>query len=234
MKALILAAGMGTRLRPLTNSKPKCLVEVNGEPIIFRQIENLEKNGIKNITIITGYKSDMLKYILEERYSFINIIVNPNYETTNNMYSAYLAKDDYYEKNFLLINGDVYFDDIVVNELLKQKYDNSIIIEKGEYNKESMKVRYNKTRIEEISKEISQNDAFGVSIDIYKFSSKGAKVFYNKITEYIESKKVYNQWTEVALNDILSKVQFKPCPLKGRWIEIDNHNDLKKAECLFR
>jgi|LSQX01.1.fsa_nt_gb choline kinase len=233
MKALILAAGMGTRLRPLTDTRPKCLVEVNGKPIIFNQIDNLGKNGIKNITVVAGYKSDMLKHILKEKYPFIDVIENSDYKITNNMYSAYLTKDNFYERDFLLLNGDVYFDDIVISELLKQNYENAIVVEKDEYNEESMKVICNNMRIIGISKEISKDDAFGVSIDIYRFSSTGAKVFFNKITEYIEDKKIYNQWTEAALNDILPIVEFKPCPLKGRWIEIDDHNDLKKAECIF-
>ncbi len=131
MKALILAAGMGTRLRPLTDKIPKCLVQVNGVPIIAKQIENLVDNGIKDIYIVSGYKSDMLDGVLKEEYPFVNMIVNTNYDRTNNMYSAYLARDVLYGNEFILMNGDVFFDESVISELLKPTYLNSIVVEKG-------------------------------------------------------------------------------------------------------
>lgn len=230
MKALILAAGMGTRLRPITDFKPKCMVEVNGVPIIFKQLDNLIQNGIKDITVVAGYKADMLKNALNKNYPFVDVIVNYEYETTNNMYSAYLARSSYAGKEFLLMNGDVFFDESVIAELLKEQYVDSIVVEKGVFFEESMKVKFNKGRITEISKQIPKNEAYGVSIDVYKFSAEGSRIFFNKIIEYVEIKKDLIQWTEVALNEILSEVKFTPCPLKGRWIEIDDFNDLKKLK----
>ncbi|NLH37828.1 MAG: phosphocholine cytidylyltransferase family protein [Thermotogaceae bacterium] len=235
MKALILAAGMGTRLRPLTDKIPKCLVQVNGVPIIAKQIENLVDNGIKDIYIVSGYKSDMLDGVLKEEYPFVNMIVNTNYDRTNNMYSAYLTRDVLYGNEFILMNGDVFFDESVVSELLKPMYLNSIVVEKGVYNDESMKVRVDNTnRIVEISKKIPEILAYGVSIDVYKFSAEGSKSFFEKIREIVEVHRKLNEWTEIALNEILSKVKFEPCPLKGRWVEIDNYEDLKFAEEIFK
>lgn len=233
MKALILAAGMGTRLKPVTNYKPKCMVEVNGTPIIFKQIDNLRKNDINDITVVAGYKSAMLKAALDEYYPFVNMITNNEHESTNNMYSAYLAQHKFIDSSFLLMNGDVFFDDIIITELLSDRYIDSIVVEKGVYIEESMKVKLNGDRISRISKQIPRSEAYGVSIDVYKFSSEGSRAFFQKMAEYIEIKKDLKQWTEVALNDILSEVQFKPCLLKGRWMEIDNHDDLKKAEDIF-
>lgn len=73
----------------------------------------------------------------------------------------------------------------------------------------------------------------GASIDVYKFSADGGKAFFNKCAEYIEDRHELKMWSEVALNDILSEVEFQACPLKGRWLEIDNHDDLAAAEKLF-
>lgn len=233
VKALILAAGMGTRLKPITDFKPKCMVEINGKPIIYKQIDNLAKNGIKDITVIAGYKSEMLKNALKQQYPFVKVVINDRYATTNNMYSAYLAKEYYSQSEFLLMNADVFYDESVISELASRRYKNSIVVEKGVYNVESMKVRFNNGHISEISKKIPKEKAYGVSIDVYKFSAQGSKVFFEKVIEYIELRKELNHWTEVALNEILSEVTFIPCPLKGRWMEIDNYDDLKKAECIF-
>lgn len=234
MKALILAAGLGTRLAPLTNDKPKSLVEVNGMPILMKQIENLHENGIYDITIISGYKADILKKAVYERYSDIQIIESVNYATTNNMYSAYLAKDIVSGDPFLMMNADVFYDASIIKELLSFSAPNAIVTDIGTYLEESMKVVERNGRLVQISKTISPNDALGASIDVYKFSAKGGKAFFKKCAEYIEGKKELKMWSEVALNDILSEVEFKACPLNGRWLEIDNHDDLAAAEKLFK
>ena len=74
MKALILAAGFGSRLAPITDSLPKSLVPVNGTPILFKQIENLLKNGIVDITVVSGYKADVLKQAVLKKYPYIKIV----------------------------------------------------------------------------------------------------------------------------------------------------------------
>lgn len=233
MKALILAAGLGTRLAPLTDERPKSLVEVNGVPILVKQIENLLENGITDITIVSGYKADILENIVWEKYPEINIIRSVDYATTNNMYSAYLAKNAMAGKGFLMMNADVFFDSSVITELLRFQAENAIVVDIGTYIEESMKVVEENERLVEISKAIQEKDALGASIDVYKFSAQAAKVFFDKCATYIEKKKELKLWSEVALNDVLQELEFVACPLVGRWLEIDNHDDLAAAEILF-
>lgn len=235
MKALILAAGLGTRLAPITDNVPKSLVEVNGKPILFKQIDNLLENGVKDITIVSGYKADVLEQRVLEKYPFVKIIESVDYAITNNMYSAYLGIQKVGTKEgFLMMNADVFFDASVIKALIACPYENAIVTDIGNYLEESMKVIKKNDRLVAISKQISQEDAYGVSIDVYKFGSSGAIAFYNKCKEYIEEKKELKKWSEVALNDILLDVKFEPCPLDGRWFEIDNHEDLAAAEKLFK
>lgn len=229
MKALILAAGFGSRLAPITNNIPKSLVEVNGKSILFKQIDNLHENGITDITIISGYKADVLESKVKEKYHGINIICSEDYQTTNNMYSAYLARNELKDTDFLMMNADVYFDSSVIKELLNFEYPNAIVTDIGTYYEESMKVIEKNGRLVEISKKITEDDALGASIDVYKFSAAGGKAFFDKCAEYIEKRQELKLWSEVALNDILSEIDFRACPLVGRWVEIDNHDDLKLA-----
>lgn len=233
MKALILAAGLGTRLAPLTDDRPKSLVEVNGKAILLKQIENLHKNGIKDIIIISGYKSEILENKIKSLYPEIKIINSKDYKTTNNMYSAYLAHDELKDNDFLMMNADVFYDESVIEELIKFNYENAIVTDIGNYLEESMKVIEKNGRLVKISKQISKEEALGASIDVYKFSSTAGKVFFNKCEEYIKNNQV-TLWSEVALNDILPDVEFRACPLKGRWVEIDNKEDLAIAEKLFK
>lgn len=233
MKALILAAGIGSRLAPITDNCPKSMVPVNGKPILEKQIENLLNNDVMDITIVTGYKSEVIEKYINTKYPFIKIIKSVDYLNTNNMYSAYLARDILNGSEFLMMNADVYYDGSVLTELLNSKYENSIVTDIGIYNEESMKVTEKNGIIKSISKTISKEDALGSSIDVYKFSAKAGEMFFNKCNEYIEINNQLKLWSEVALNDILESVSFTACPLKGRWFEIDDHDDLAKAEELF-
>lgn len=234
MKALILAAGFGSRLAPITDNLPKSLVPVNGKPILFKQIDNLYENGITDITIVSGYKAGVLKSNTLAKYPNVKIIESVDYATTNNMYSAYLGIKSMGVGEMLMMNADVFFDSSVIKALLACKHENAIVVDIGKYNEESMKVIEKDNRLVEISKTITKEDALGSSIDVYKFSESGAEAFLNKCIDYIEIKKELKKWSEVALNDVLKETEFKACPLVGRWFEIDNHEDLAAAEKLFK
>lgn len=234
MKALILAAGLGSRLAPLTNDRPKSMVAVCGKPILEKQIENLLANHITDITIVTGYKSEIIEQMVSEKYPFIHIIQSVDYMNTNNMYSAYLAHDVMKGEAFLMMNADVFYDESVITELMKPQYENAIVTDIGSYNEESMKVIVKDDAIVSISKQITPDEAYGNSIDVYKFSAEGGQVFFDICEDYIVKKQEVKLWSEVALNDALQRATFTVCPLKGRWLEIDNHDDLQNAEELFK
>ena len=236
-KALILAAGLGTRLAPITNDRPKSLVPVNGTPILMKQIENLKKNGIMDITIVSGYKADVLEKAVHEKYAEIKIVESVNYATTNNMYSAYLGIMAMFPNGnitpFYMMNADVFFDASVIAALEETPAPNLVVVDIGRYIEESMKVVEKDGRLITISKKITPEEALGCSIDVYKFGIDGGKAFFDRCVEYIEDKKEFKMWSEVALNDAFADAFFQACPLNGRWLEIDNHEDLVAAEALF-
>jgi len=233
MKALILAAGFGLRLAPLTNDLPKSLVPVNGKPILVKQLENLYANGIDDITVISGYKAEIMEDTIGKQFPGVKFIRSVDYATTNNMYSAFLAREAMGSSPFLMMNADVFFDASVITALINDPAENAIVTEKGTYIEESMKVVEENGRLVRIAKTVTEEEALGVSIDVYKFSPDGAKAFFGKCAEYIHEKKELKLWSEVALNDILPEVVFTACPLEGRWLEIDNMDDLAAAEKLF-
>ena len=110
MQAVILAAGQGTRLKPLTDDLPKCLLDVGGKTIIFRQINALWSLGIKDIIVVVGYKADLVKeHIAKEcPYAQIIFVTNEDYATTNNIHSLALAMP-YILSQYILLCGDVVF-----------------------------------------------------------------------------------------------------------------------------
>lgn len=233
MKALILAAGFGARLAPLTDALPKSLVPVNGKPILLKQIENLYDNGITDITVVAGYRANMVQAAVHDRFRDVNIIESADYRETNNMYSAYIAREAVAGDDFLLMNADVFMDPSVIETLLNFRAPNAIVTDIGFYLEESMKVIEKDGRIAHISKQISREEALGASIDVYRFSAEAGEAFFNKCKAYIEDRGEKKLWSEVALDGILSEVPFEACPLNGRWYEIDNLDDLTAAERIF-
>mgnify|MGYP004625435821 FL=1 len=139
MNAIILAAGMGTRLRPLTNDRPKCLVAVNGVPMVERQIQFLKEKGIDDITLISGYKAEALAY-LKDKYG-VDIVFNDRYDTCNNINSLYIVKERF--RDTYVLEGDVFMDkNVLLSDVSqstyfarKKKYENEWGLEVDENNR---------------------------------------------------------------------------------------------------
>lgn len=238
MIGVILAAGIGSRLRPLTSNKPKSLVKVNGKEIIKYQIESYIKAGIKKLIIIVGYEEQKLRsYLSNITKVDIKIIVNKDYESTNNMYSLYLAKEHLLGKNFILNNADLVIDTEIVSIILNDKNTSCIAVDENFFDEESMKVEiFDNGLISNISKEIKKEKYYATSIDFYKFDSYNSKVFFEKIKEIIETNKNKKDWTEVAMQSLFKskEMHFHPCKINGyKWVEVDNYSDLVKADQVF-
>ncbi|MDE5697347.1 MAG: phosphocholine cytidylyltransferase family protein [Lachnospiraceae bacterium] len=134
MKVIILAAGQGTRLRPLTDDRPKCMVEVNGRSIIERQLDTMRACGIndEDITIVCGYCSDVLKKKFED--TGIHFIVNEQYETTNMVCSLMCAKSLMEtEEDMIISYGDIIYSEAVFQKILEAEDDMSVIVDDGWY-----------------------------------------------------------------------------------------------------
>lgn len=120
MNAIIIAAGMGTRLNPLTLSTPKPLIKIFGKPMIEKNIEYLLQEGIEEIVIVTGYMKDKFEY-LRDKYKEVKLIYNPKYKEYNNIYSFYLARD--FLKDSYILDGDIYLTrNIFKKEIDESKY----------------------------------------------------------------------------------------------------------------
>ena len=234
MKAVVLAAGLGSRLRPITDEVPKCMVQVNGIRIIDKQIDNLQCSGVDEIYVVSGYKADVLDAHLRKAYPSVKIVANERYAETNNMYSLFLVRDYVCGQEFLLMNSDVYFDRDVITGMLEGENISKIACDRSQYLEESMKITLDNGKVNHISKKISEADHFAVSIDVYRISDMDSNVLFAEVEDTIRNRKDENSWTEVALDKVFGRTCFTPYVINGRWYEIDNHDDLAKAEELFK
>jgi HAD superfamily hydrolase (TIGR01450 family) len=234
-KAIILAAGIGSRLRPLTEYKPKTLVEVDGKPILGHTIDALLKNDVRDIVIVCGYLAQTIRDYCERAYpgNAFTFIENTEYDSTNNLYSLYLARKHLTE-DIIVMNGDLVFDASIIKKLKTEKT-SSVAVDVGRYIEESMKIIVEGGTVRHISKKITPEDAYGCSIDIYKFIKSDAKALVAELERTIAGGNRM-EWTEVGLDRLFAsqKIKARPCPIdSARWFEIDNLEDLHYAETLF-
>lgn len=234
MNVIILAAGVGSRLRPLTDSLPKPLVKVRGIPLIEHQISNYINSGIKEseIYVVAGYKKEIIEKYLKDRYPNVNLIYNDEYKTTNNMYSLFLALNSIgdIDEDVIINNGDCIYELAVISGFVNAKRD-LIACDSSDYLEESMKIIM-EDKLTKISKQITKDDATAVSIDLYKFSPSTTYILKRIIEKYLEKDK--NKWTEEAIQILLNQAYIMPYDIHGlKWVEVDNYEDLLHAEYLF-
>ncbi len=238
MKGVILAAGMGSRLRPITDAKPKCMVRAAGRPILDHQIRAYAAAGVKDIVIVVGYKSELVRQYCQTLSDLrVTLVENTEHETTDNMYSLFLARAHLEGQPFVLTNGDVVFDPTILRDVLSDPREGLMAVERGEYNPESMKVLVSgDNRIIDISKEIPPEEAYGSSMDMYKFAAASGRTFFEGITRIVEGEANRGDWTEVALQRLLKRgtLQMEPFDIGPRaWIEVDTCEDLLLADRTF-
>jgi len=233
-KAIILNAGEGRRLRPLTKDKPKCLLRLNGMTILMHQVTNLAESGIEEIVFVLGYYSDMITKELEKECFDLSFryIYNPFYHETNTVYSLWLAKDEL-TNDLLYLNGDVLFHKEVIKRIMSYKRETCLAVDKKVVGKEEVKVCIYDNIIKQIGKEINVRKANAEFVGIAKFSQRFNERLSKKLEEVVEEGRV-NEFFEVAVERILGEckviavdVSDLPC------IEIDTYRDLKKARKIY-
>lgn len=196
MKAVILAAGMATRLRPLTLNTPKCLLKVGSRSLLQRSMDALIQNGIKEIVIVTGYLEEKIKEFVHNQYcDGINVVFihNDRYESTNNIYSLWLAKQEADGEEIILLDSDLLYDPTIIEIVLSSSEENVLTLIRHELGEEEMKVVVGTSgNILEINKTCSPTIALGESLGIEKMSKSYTKALYKELeymmlTEHLES-----------------------------------------------
>ena len=208
MKAVILAAGIASRLRPLTDDMPKCLLKVGSKNLLERTIDALILNGLHEIVIVTGYLQEKIRQFVSETYPELNVeyIYNQRYESTNNIYSLWLVKESVKNQNILLLDSDILFEPAIIASLLSASYPDCLAVNKHDLGEEEIKVIVDSTnRIMEISKTCSIEQAMGESIGIEKMSDNFVKSLFSELDVMIVEKKQDDIFYEAAFENIIRK-----------------------------
>lgn len=245
--AVILVAGYGSRLMPLTETTPKCLVQVKGKPILVNTLDNLEKNGIKEAVIVVGHLKDVIIASIGHDYHGIKIkyVYNEIYKKTNSMYSLWLARE-YLKKGALIIEGDSISEEGLINKVLgldknksywvvdqfTEEYDGSMSTtdDKGKITK--VEVIRDPDVINEKLQDNPQNK--WKSTGILKVSAEYGVKLAQWLDEDVKKGNT-NLYYDLIIANHIKDLPLYVCNVIGmRWFEIDNFEDLKKAEIIFR
>ena len=248
MKVIILAAGMGSRFRPLTNNKPKCMLKLSNQTLIERQIKIFHSCNINDITIVTGYRSELIDI------SNVNYVKNENYETTNMNESFFCALEPS-NSPVLVTYGDIVFEQKIIQQMLEIRDGIRLAVNlnwrKYYQNRtthplsEAENVLVENGRILQIRKNISeslQNQQIGEFLGIMMLSSDHVKILLerysylkkNHMGTFHNSSSLSNAYITDMLQEIINcGINVNPVFTEGRWFEIDTQEDFKNAEKLI-
>lgn len=234
--AVLLAAGTGTRLKPLTDDAPKCLSEVSGVAILQRLVHSLRDHGFKRLVIVVGYLDHRVREFLNEVPGSIEIefVINPRFATTNNLYSLWLARN-VVDEPCLLLESDVVFDSSLLSEMLQP----------GRMAVSQMQTWMNGTTVTVDAAQHVTAFQLGVAeatfetlhktVNMYSFSKSTWRTFVQRLSSHVSAGHV-NEYYETVLAEMLcdGSLCFDAVPFDGgRWYEIDTLEDLRKAELMF-
>lgn len=234
--AVLLAAGTGSRLQPLTDDAPKCLSEVSGVAILERLVENLREHDFKRLVVVVGYLDQCIRDFLKEWEDDLAIeyVVNPRYATTNNLYSLWLARAAINE-SFLLVESDLVFDTPLLDQMMQP----------GRIAVAGMQGWMNGTTVTlDLSQQVSafqmgSLDAPGETclktVNLYSFTVESWGGVAQRLDEHVMAGKV-NEYYETVFAEMVADGSLAMEAVSfdsGRWYEIDTLEDLHEAELIF-
>jgi len=235
--ALLLAAGTGSRLMPLTLNSPKCLTEVNGKSFLERLVENLILKGFKRLVIVTGHQKHCIEEFISNLSADLTIefIFSPLYKTTNNIYSLWMARETIKEP-FMLVEGDLIFDVSLLDEMI---YPDRIAVAKILPWMNGATVTIDGSQqVKSFHKNTDINGVSGLkykTVNIYSFSLVSWRAIIERLNQNIEANKVTGYY-ETVFGEMMTdnQLSLKAVDFDNKhWYEVDTLKDLTEAEKLF-
>ncbi|MEQ9505779.1 MAG: phosphocholine cytidylyltransferase family protein [Hyphomonas sp.] len=232
MKAILLSAGRGSRLLPLTESMPKCLLPVQGTTLLGYQLDVLQAAGIREATVVTGYMPNLVEAELARRTGPLKAepFFNPFFQVADNLASCWMVRERM-DDDFLLINGDTLFEQALVQAVI----DNAAcpiqvtIDKKATYDCDDMKVTLNGTKLKAIGKSLPLAATDAESIGMLRFMGEGTGLFRAKLEQMMRTQEGVAAWFLKAIDAIANTTDSVDTVLIAgkRWAEVDTVADFE-------
>jgi len=239
VKVLILGAGQGKRLLPLTEEIPKALLDIGGRRLIERQIDAFAACDVKEFIVLTGYRADLMDEVLagvaaENPQLSITTLYNPFYAVADNLASCWMARPQM-DSDFIQVNGDNLFQADMVATLLAapEAPVTAAIAHKDEYDNDDMKVMLDGTRLTEIGKTLPLEAVNAEAVGIYRFCGEGPALYADVLHRAMLDPSGLRQWFPSAIGTLAKTANVQVCAIDGHeWCEVDFPVDLQQARAL--
>ena len=235
VKVIILAAGQGSRLLPLTQDLPKALLDIHGQTLIGRQIDAFAACGVKEFVVVTGFRPDLmdeaLARIARRNRVTVRTVYNPFYAVADNLASCWMARHEM-DGDFIQVNGDNVFRADLAQALLAAGGAPVIaaVARKQHYDADDMKVVLASGRLLRIGKQLPLEQVNAEALGFYVFRGQGPRLYRETLEEMIREPDGLHQWFPAAIDRLAGRVQVGALDLTGmEWCEVDYPTDLKLA-----
>ena len=237
MIGVILAAGMAKRLRPLTDTQPKCLLKVGERTLLERTVDAMTGAGIQELVVVTGYRGEMIRQFLVEHYSDLTIhfIHNADYEHNNNIFSLWMSRPYTDGNDFLLMDSDILLDPQLVKTIVSQT-GTALALNRHECGEEEIKIiADNEGRVIELSKTCSIADAVGESVGVERIASDYSTALFCELEQMIEHEGLVDIFYERAFERLIPQgYYFRVVDTTDFFsIELDTVEDFERAKELI-
>jgi len=235
--AILLSAGQGSRMLPLTAEQPKCLIDFSGRTLIEWQIEMLARGGVKRIDVVTGFKEDMVEAVLARMNDprvTVTTRFNPFYKVADNLGSCWIAREAM-AGDFLILNGDTLVSEAIVHRVQAgADWPIAVTIDvKAEYDSDDMKVTREGERLTRIGKTLTADEANAESIGFLAFRSEGATMFREAVRAAMRTPEGVQHWYLKVIDQLAVTGKVGTVEIRGMdWAEVDFLTDIEKARTL--
>ena len=233
MKAIILSAGQGKRLLPLTTDTPKAALRIGNQSLLEWQLQEISKTSISDVVVITGFGASKIEKLVEESsFESVRTLFNPFYKNCDNLGTCWIARG---EMNcpFVIINGDTIFQSAILEKLIENTSKNSILIacdEKSDYDADDMKIIEERGKVQRVSKTLPTDQVNGESIGMIRFDSHGAKLFTEQLEVSMRQDNGLGKWYLSAIDSLANTHTVGSCFVDDlSWCEVDDKSDLTFA-----
>jgi choline kinase len=238
MKAIILSAGQGRRLMPLTEVTPKCCLQPGGVSILEWQITQLAVSGIDEVVVVTGFGHDMVEDVVDQIQGIkVRTLYNPFFRLSDNLGTCWVARGEM-DSPFVLINGDTLFEAAVLHHLLTDADHYPITLatdQKISYDGDDMKIWFERERLCRVGKTLDLSHVNGESIGMMVFSRPGADIFVKKVEDLMRKGDGLKRWYLSAIDELAQSGVVGVSSIHGlSWCEVDDPVDLAHAEQVVR
>jgi choline kinase len=238
-QAIILAAGSGTRLRPLTLTTPKCLVDVGGQTILARQLERIAAAGIRRVVVVTGYLNEAVSGHFQAHPPAgleVRLAPNPDYATTGNCMSVLAAQSQVDAASIVLCDGDVVLTGDALSRLVAEPNTAALLLDtETRLAQEEMKAELDaRGAVRKLSKQLDPATSAGESIGIQKVGGTALGIFWATLASMREAGDTQGYYEDAFQRMINAGVTFRTVPIgHHEWTEIDDLADLEDARARF-